>query len=164
MLDKRMGIVNFEQQKAFLIDMEKKDESVGLIEVLLESVKGIGVKGTIEALTQYQSDNVSLSDMNVDFTLKMISAHYKIPVPEIIDSKNKSVKRRTAIAFAVYYLYEVFDYGLTELRHVLGRHKSHLSRLNKMIKNEFAKKNKELIHIKNKFDLEINTFNLAKNK
>ena len=137
--------------------MQASNEALNLISEVLESVRDLGVKGVTVALQNARSEKLSINDKNVDFTLRMVSSYYKIPVNEMINSNSKTGKRKIALAFAVYYLHNTFMYSLGDLHNVIKRHKSWLSKLNKMIMAELLKNN-SIAEAKKKFDAEINSF------
>jgi hypothetical protein len=137
--------------------MQANDEAFNLISEVLESVRDLGVKGVTVALQNARSGSLSINDKNVSFTLQMVSNHYKIPVIEMINSNSKTGKRKIALAFSVYYLHNTFLYSLGDLCNIVKRHKSWLSKLNKMIVQEISKNN-SIGEAKKKFDSEINIF------
>ena len=116
--------------------MANKFDSLNLINELLESLKDLGVEGVTTILQNARSKTLTLNDKNVEFTLKMVSNHYKRPMEEFIKTRSRDGRRRNAIAFCIYYLHNEFDYSFGQLQYIFGMDKSWLSRLNAMIKND----------------------------
>lgn len=137
--------------------MNASNEALNLISEVLESVRDLGVKGVTVALQNARTGKLSISDKNVDFTLRMVSGYYKIPIEEMINSNSKTGKRKIALAFSVYYLHNTFLYSLGDLNQIMRRHKSWLSKLNKMIVASMTTNN-AIAEAKKKFDTEINLF------
>lgn len=138
--------------------------SIQLINEVLNSVRDLGVDGTIVALQNARSGTITLSNESVDFTLKMVSNHFKYIVEDIVNSRIKSTGKKLAVGFVVYYLHNTFGFSLGDLQPVLKRHKSQLSRLNAWIKGRIEKKSEGLVSVKTKFDLEVSTFCLKNKK
>lgn len=132
--------------------MANSFESLNLINELLESLKDIGVEGVTTVLQNARSKTLTLNDANVEFTLKMVSNHYKRPMEEFINTRSRDGKRRNAIAFCVYYLHNDFKYSFGQLQYVFKMDKSWLSRLNSLIKKDGKRKNSVNYEVKNKFD------------
>ena len=139
----------------------KQTES-NLIHELFKSVEVLGVDATTNALKVARSNTLTLQDKRIEFVIKMVSSHFMQPVEEIILSHNKSNKRMLALKFAIYYLYEVFDFSYTDLKIFFRRDKSLLSRSTKELKKMFDE-NSNIQNIKNKFDLLINEFKIQNN-
>lgn len=138
--------------------MSIPSESLNLINELLESVRDLGVSGTTIVLQNARSNSLTLSDKNVEFVLKMISNHYKLPIEEITrNTRSKYTIKRNALSFSIYYLHNSFEYSFGQLKNVFNRDKSQLSRFNAFIIRE-VKSNSTLVTTKSKFDLMINTF------
>jgi hypothetical protein len=139
----------------------KKTET-DLIQELLKSVEVLGVDATTNALKVARSNTLTLQDKRVEFVLKMVSEHYVKTIEDIINSHSKSTKRIFALKFAIYYLYEVFNFTFGELKMIFKRDKSLLSRSTKEIK-EMTETNENIKNVKNKFDLMTTDFKLKNN-
>jgi len=139
----------------------KKDQT-DLIQELLKSVEVLGVDATTNALKIARSNTLSLSDKRVEFVLKMVSDHYVKTIDDIINSHSKSTGRIFALKFAIYYLYEVFDFSFGDLKMIFKRDKSLLSRSTKDIKH-LVETNANIMKVKNKFDLLTTDFKLKNN-
>jgi hypothetical protein len=139
----------------------KKDQT-DLIQELLKSVEVLGVDATTNALKIARSNTLSLSDKRVEFVLKMVSDHYVKTIDDIINSHSKSTGRIFALKFAIYYLYEVFDFSFGDLKMIFKRDKSLLSRSTKDIKM-LVETNVNIMKVKNKFDLLTTDFKLKNN-
>ncbi len=142
--------------------MANSFESLNLINELLESLKDLGVEGVTTILQNARSKTLTLNDKNVEFTLKMVSNHYKRPMEEFIKTRSRDGRRRNAIAFCIYYLHNEFDYSFGQLQYIFGMDKSWLSRLNAMIKNDDKPKGSSNYEVKRKFDLIIKDYKNSK--
>jgi len=142
--------------------MANSFESLNLINELLESLKDLGVEGVTTVLQNARSKTLTLNDKNVEFTLKMVSNHYKRPMEEFIKTRSRDGRRRNAIAFCIYYLHNEFDYSFGQLQYIFGMDKSWLSRLNTMIKNDGKRKGSSNYEVKQKFDLIIKDYKNSK--
>lgn len=138
--------------------MANSFESLNLINELLESLKDLGVEGVTTILQNARSKTLTLNDKNVEFTLKMVSNHYKRPMEDFIKTRSRDGRRRNAIAFCIYYLHNEFDYSFGQLQYIFGMDKSWLSRLNAMIKNDGKRKGSANYEVKQKFDLIIKDY------
>ena len=132
--------------------MANSFESLNLINELLESLKDLGVEGVTTVLQNARSKTLTLNDSNVEFTLKMVSNHYKRPMEEFINTRSRDGRRRNAIAFCIYYLHNEFHYSFGQLQYVFKMDKSWLSRLNAMIKKDGKRKGSSNYEVKQKFD------------
>lgn len=137
--------------------MANSFESLNLINELLESLKDLGVEGVTTVLQNARSKTLTY-DKDVEFTLKMVSNHYKRPMEEFINTRSRDGRRRNAIAFCVYYLKNDFNYSLGQLQYVFKMDKSWLSRLNAMIKKDGKRKGSSNYEVKQKFDLIIKEY------
>tara|TARA_R110000868_G_scaffold45623_4_gene151257 strand:- start:246 stop:677 length:432 start_codon:yes stop_codon:yes gene_type:complete len=142
--------------------MANKFDSLNLINELLESLKDLGVEGVTTILQNARSKTLTLNDKNVEFTLKMVSNHYKRPMEEFIKTRSRDGRRRNAIAFCIYYLHNEFDYSFGQLQYIFGMDKSWLSRLNAMIKNDGKRRGSANYEVKQKFDLIIKDYKNSK--
>ena len=130
-----------------------------LLEELLKSVEALGVDGTTNALKVARSKSITLEDKRVEFILNMVSAHYNIPIEDIINTHTKSTKRMLALKFSIYYLYDVFDISFGDLKFVFKRHKSLLSRSAKEIR-QLIKDDAYTANLKNRFDIMVTDFKI----
>jgi hypothetical protein len=142
--------------------MANKFDSLNLINELLESLKDLGVEGVTTILQNARSKTLTLNDKNVEFTLKMVSNHYKRPMEDFIKTRSRDGRRRNAIAFCIYYLHNEFDYSFGQLQYIFGMDKSWLSRLNAMIKNDGKRRGSANYEVKQKFDLIIKDYKNSK--
>jgi len=142
--------------------MANKFDSLNLINELLESLKDLGVEGVTTILQNARTKTLTLNDKNVEFTLKMVSNHYKRPMEEFIKTRSRDGRRRNAIAFCIYYLHNEFDYSFGQLQYIFGMDKSWLSRLNAMIKNDGKRRGSANYEVKQKFDLIIKEYKNSK--
>lgn len=132
---------------------------INLLEELLKSVEALGVDGTTNALKIARSKSITLEDKRVEFVLNMVSAHYNIPIEEIINTHTKSTKRMLALKFSIYYLYDVFDISFGDLKQVFKRHKSLLSRSAKEMR-QMIQENQHISNLKNRFDIMVTDFKI----
>jgi len=132
-----------------------------LIQELFKSVEVLGVDATTNVLRIARDNSLSLQDKRVDFVLKMVSEYFLHPIENIINSHSKSRMRILALKFSVFYLYEDFKFSFTNLKILLKRDKSFLSRCCKDIRENIN--DKTINKAKIKFDLLIADFKL-KNK
>ena len=142
--------------------MANSFESLNLINELLESLKDLGVEGVTTVLQNARSKTLTLNDSNVEFTLKMVSNHYKRPMEEFINTRSRDGRRRNAIAFCIYYLHNEFHYSFGQLQYVFKMDKSWLSRLNSTIKNDGKRRGNVNYEVKQKFDSIIKEYKTQK--
>jgi len=142
--------------------MANKFDSLNLINELLESLKDLGVEGVTTILQNARTKTLTLNDKNVEFTLKMVSNHYKRPMEDFIKTRSRDGRRRNAIAFCIYYLHNEFDYSFGQLQYIFRMDKSWLSRLNAMIKNDGKRRGSANYEVKQNFDLIIKEYKNSK--
>jgi hypothetical protein len=130
-----------------------------LVNELFKSVEALGINATTDALRVARNSTLTLQDKRVEFVLKMTAEQYMQPVDEIINSRNKSVKRMLAMKFSIFYLHESFGFSFSNLKLIFKRDKSLLCRSVKEIKG-MVSENPVIEKVKNKFDLLITDFKL----
>ena len=138
--------------------MANSFESINLVNELLESLKDIGVEGVTTVLRNARSKTLTLNDKNVEFTMQMVSNHYKRTMDEFINTRTRDARRKNAIAFCVYFLHNEFHYSFGQLQYIFKMDKSWLSRLNNKIKKEGKRKGSVNFEAKEKFDLIIKEY------
>jgi hypothetical protein len=139
-----------------------KNTQTDLIQELLKSVEALGIDGTTNVLKVARNNSLTLQDKRVEFVLQIISQNYVISIEDIINSHSKSTRRMLALKFSIYYLYEVFNISFGDLKLIFKRDKSLLSRSAKEMR-EMVIQNKNIIEVKNRFDLLITDFKIKNN-
>ena len=139
-----------------------KNTQTDLIQELLKSVEALGIDGTTNVLKLARNNSLTLQDKRVEFVLQIISQNYVITIEDIINSHSKSTRRMLALKFSIYYLYEVFNISFGDLKLIFKRDKSLLSRSAKEMR-EMVIQNKNIIEVKNRFDLLITDFKIKNN-
>jgi hypothetical protein len=139
-----------------------KNTQTDLIQELLKSVEALGIDGTTNVLKVARNNSLTLQDKRVEFVLQIISQNYVITIEDIINSHSKSTRRMLALKFSIYYLYDVFNISFGDLKLIFKRDKSLLSRSAKEMR-EMVQKNKNIIEVKNRFDLLITDFKIKNN-
>ena len=144
--------------------MPASEQTITLLSVFSEAVRDLGEKQVVAVLQNARCKTVTIKDPNVDFVLKMVANHYKLQVDEMLYGSSRSGKRKLALCFSLFYLHKVFSYSFGELRFLFKKHKSQLSRWNKMIESGLADKASGIFSQKERFDLAINSYNNIKNR
>jgi len=139
-----------------------KNTQTDLIQELLKSVEALGIDGTTNVLKVARNNSLTLQDKRVEFVLQIISQNYVITIEDIINSHSKSTRRMLALKFSIYYLYDVFNISFGDLKLIFKRDKSLLSRSAKEMR-EMVTQNKNIIEVKNRFDLLITDFKIKNN-
>lgn len=133
---------------------------VPLFEFLLKSVKHFGVEQTTHIIKTALTKQLTFKNKDVDFVFKMVCGELKIDIDDVIFSNDKSIKRKYALMFVVYYLHQSFFISFGDLSYLLKRDKSLLYKYYSEIKN--LTEEKTLIQYKNKFDLLVSDYHINK--
>ena len=108
-------------------------ESKELLSEVFNCVAEIGINGTLDAL-QYgkkvilNQKQLNSMDYKVSFILQKISEITTIPIHIIIDGKQKTDDRKIAVSLSVYFIKEFCDLSLREMKSILKKDESSMSR------------------------------------
>jgi len=133
---------------------------IPLFEFLLKSVKHFGVEQTTFIIKTALTKQLTFKNNDVDFVFKMVCSELKIEIDDVIFSNDKSIKRKYALMFVVYYLHQSFFISFGDLSYLIKRDKSLLYKYYSEIKN--LTQEETLIQYKNKFDLLVSEYNINK--
>jgi hypothetical protein len=115
-----------------------------ILDELLSAVEVLGVNRTIKTLQDAKSSNLLLSDLNIDFVLTAVSDLTGVSKDRIISGNDRSDERKLALALSVYFIKNEFYYSYSEIKKILNKDESALSRYNSLIERNPQKPITEL--------------------
>lgn len=138
--------------------MTDNKQALLLLDAIKKSIEINGVEGTCKVLELSTTKQIDFNDANVDFTLKMVCAEFKVSVVDLIGLHSQSSNRMRAIRFAAYYLHSLnfFGYSFRKISAILKRDTRQIQRYVNSIKDMNAKDN--LMKHKIKFDIVVGEF------
>lgn len=108
-------------------------EDKQLINELFICVASLGVDGTLDALEEGRKimqgkKHLEKYDEKITDILYKVSDATSIPIHVIMNGTEKTDERKTAIALAVYFIKEIVDCSYREIKSILNKDESTLSR------------------------------------
>ncbi len=143
---------------------ENNSKEKTLLTELLTTVGELGVDDTIRLLKSAQGEGLIIHDERVEYVLKMVSLEFKTPIQDVINSYDKSSKRKFSIMFGTFYLHKTFGFSFGDLQGIYKRDKGLLCRYFHQIKNLKVDDagDKALLRYRDKFDIAVSSFNPKK--
>jgi hypothetical protein len=142
------------------------DNTIELIEKLLESVRIRGFKKTSEILSVYGEENILQKDKFVSHIVENVCRLTNIEINQIIQGKYNRGEHKFAIGLCVYYLYDSYSLNeinrklfVTKSKNLLSRYKSIVYNLNPKYKSDANR-----IMIKKQMDEIVKKYILKNNK
>jgi hypothetical protein len=107
-----------------------------IFDELLYTVESIGVENTIKRLKEARAQKLILEDINIDFILGTVSEVTNVKKERILHGTDRSDERKIATSLFVYFLKKEFNfYSYADIKKILPKDESALSRYNQMIEN-----------------------------
>lgn len=108
-------------------------ESKELLSEVFNCVAEIGINGTLDALEQGKKivknqKQLDSMDYKVSLILQKVSEFTTIPIHIIIDGTQKTDDRKIAVSLSVYFIKEYCDLSLREMKAILKKDESSMSR------------------------------------
>jgi hypothetical protein len=140
-------------------------ESKELLSEVFNCVAEIGINGTLDALqhgkkmvqNQKQLDSM---DYKVSLILQKISEFTTMPIHIIIDGTQKTDERKIAVSLSVYFIKEYCDLSLREMKAILKKDESSMSRYFRFAMN-IIKKTNHKTEVEKKFMQHYNSMQIA---
>lgn len=138
----------------------KKEETIEILETLLDSVKVRGFKKTINVLKNGKASEIDLSDAYDKFVLDLIVNTFNTTQDALLFNKYMRGDNKYAIGFCVYYLYDRKTLGEIHKKIFKNRNKTLLSKYRQMIYDldESHTYDQKYIQIKNDLDKKVEEF------
>ena len=122
-----------------------------IFDELFSTVESIGVERTIKTLKDAKSNSLILKDLNIDFIITSSSEVTGVSKERILHGADRNDERKIAIALCVFFIKSELGYSLGEIKRILNKDESALSRYNSLV--EKIKDNKA--KIKSNFDKQL---------
>lgn len=138
----------------------KKEETIEILEALLDSVKVRGFKKTMVALKNSKGSDIDLSAPYDKFVVDTIVSKFNISHDALLYNKYLRGDNKYAIGFCVYYLYDRKTLGEIHKQIFKNRNKTLLSKYRQMIYdlNDAHKTDHKYLEIKSDLDKKIQEF------
>ena len=121
-----------------------------IIDEMLTTIEAIGIDRTIKALKEAKLNSLLLHDINIEFILKSVSDSTSVSIERILRGSDRNDERKISIALVVYFIKNELYYSYSEIKKILNKDESALSRYNSMVDNMCNSKTK-----KTDFDIEL---------
>lgn len=138
----------------------KKEETIEILETLLDSVRVRGFKKTISVLKNSKGSEIDLSDPYDKFVVDTILNKFNISYDALLFNKYLRGDNKYAIGFCVYYLYDRKTLGEIHKQIFKNRNKTLLSKYRQMIYdlNDAHKADHKYLEIKSDLDKKIEEY------
>jgi hypothetical protein len=136
------------------------DNSILILEKLLNSLKVRGFKKTMNLLDVEMPSNFEIHNERDKFIIEMICEAFKYPYDKIKYGRYDRGESKVVIGFIVYYLYEFMSMSEIHKVYLTGRNRTLLGRYRQIILNfnEKSHFDKKYIEMKDYFDQKIADF------
>lgn len=104
-----------------------------IMDEMLTTVEAIGIDKTIKALKEAKLNSLLLHDINIEFILKSVSDSTSVSVERILRGSDRNDERKMSIALVVYFMKNELYYSYSEIKKILNKDESALSRYNTMV-------------------------------
>lgn len=106
-----------------------------LLDELITTVEVIGIERTVKTLQDAKSNSLLLNDLNIDFILTSVSDITSVPKDRILHGNDRNDERKIAVAICVYFIKNEFLYSFSDIKKILNKHESALSRYNTLVES-----------------------------
>jgi NurA-like 5'-3' nuclease len=137
-----------------------QEETIQILEELLNSVKIRGFKKTLNTLKTQTHKKVEVLDEFDRHVLQCVSDEFNIPTDDLLFSRYTRGDNKYAIGFCVYYLNEKKPLGEIHKKLFINKNKSLLTMYRQLIYNlnKSHKADTKFIELKNNLDKKIQNF------
>lgn len=137
-----------------------QEETIQILEELLNSVKVRGYKKTLNSLKTETHKKIEILDEFDAHVLKCVSSVFNIPTDDLLFSRYTRGDNKYAIGFCVYYLNERKAMGEIHKKLFVNKNKSLLTMYRQLIYNlnKSHKADSRFIELKNQLDQQILNF------
>lgn len=140
-----------------------QEETIQIIEELLNSVKTRGFKKTMNVLKTEKHTEVDGLDMFEVFVLDIVTQSFNISLDELLYSRYIRGENKYAIGFVVYYLYDKLTLGSIHKRIFGNKNKTLLSKYRQIIFDLKKSHKADIKYLTIKQDLDMKIENFKKN-
>ena len=137
------------------------DNTVDLVENLLESLRIRGFKKTSQILSVYGEESILEKDIFVSFVVENVCKLTNVEMSQLIHGKYNRGEHKFAIGLCVYYLYDSYSLSEINRRLFVTKSKNLLSRYKAIVYNLNArfKADEGRIKIKKQMDEIVKKYN-----
>ena len=140
-------------------------ESKELLNVVFKCVEEIGLEDTLLAIEKgrkiiVNEKHINSIDYKVANILQKISEVTTIPIQTIIYGSEKTDERKIAVSLSVYFIKEYCDLSLREMKAILKKDESSMSRYFRFAMN-IIKKTNHKTEVEKKFMQHYNSMQIA---
>jgi hypothetical protein len=136
------------------------EETIEILEELLNSVKSRGFRKTLNVLKTEKQTSIHLTDPYQKFIVETVAETFQISTNSLLFSRYIRGENKYAIGFCVFYLYERMTLGEVHKKVFKNKNKTLLSKYRQIIfdLNKAHKTDHKYIEIKSELDNKIENF------
>lgn len=110
-----------------------------IIDEVLSAIEVVGIEKTIKSLRDAKSNNLILQDLNIEFILNSVSQVTSVSKERILSGSDRTDDRKIAVALCVFFIKNEFYYSYAEIKKIIARDESALSRYYSIVENRSNK-------------------------
>lgn len=136
------------------------EETIEILEELLNSVKSRGFRKTLNVLKTEKQIEINLNNPNEKFIVEAVAEAFQISTNSLLFSRYIRGENKFAIGFCVYYLYDGMTLGEIHKKVFRNKNKTLLSKYRQIIYdlNKSHKADHKYLAIKEELDKKIENF------